>query len=103
MKRKGQLTVTGGDEQITPGVTANSEVARGVHAEEAIGEVALHVGGEPVEVVVVFNEGGDVGVLGPALSGEFGDVAAETARIVTETSPFRVGGCVEEEYGAEVD
>jgi hypothetical protein len=68
-----------------------------VHAEFTIGEVALHGGGEPVEVVAVLDERGDVGVLAEARGGGLGDVALKTAGIVAETGEFGVAGLREDD------
>lgn len=49
-------------EQITARVAANGEVARCVHAQEPVCEIALHRGGEVVESIGVVDEAGDIGV-----------------------------------------
>lgn len=76
--------VTGRDEEITSGVTTDSEVTSGVHTEEAVGEVALHVRREPVEVVVVLDKRGNILILRPSLGGGLGDVTLEAARVVAQ-------------------
>jgi molybdopterin-binding protein len=52
--------VAGRGEEVTSRVAANGEVTSGVHAEESVQEVALHPGSEPVKVLVVFDQTGDI-------------------------------------------
>jgi hypothetical protein len=70
-----------------------------VHAEEAVGEVALHAGGKIGKCLVVVDEIGDLGVGGPVRGGIFGDVAAETARVVAQAGELGIRGVVGENRG----
>lgn len=54
--------VTGRGKEVAAWVSADGEVACCVHAQEAVGEVALHCGAEVVECVGVVDECGHVGV-----------------------------------------
>lgn len=86
---KEESWITGRSEEITSWVAANGEVATGVNAEIAGGEVALKSAEEGGSVFAVLDEVDGVGVFGPALGGLDGDITAKTAGVVAQAGPGR--------------
>jgi len=97
--------VTGGSEEVASGVTTNGKVTASVHTEETVAEISLHASAEGGKVLVVLDEIGNVGVLGPALGCGGRDVATQAAGVVSKSSELRIGGVVRKDrsYGAEID
>lgn len=97
--------VAWGGEDVAAGVSTDPEVARGVHAQQAVDEVALHAGLEVGDGGVSGDQVGAVGVGAGDAGGVGADVAAQTAWVVAQAVGLRVGWDIGEDGddGAEVD
>jgi hypothetical protein len=97
--------VTGGSEEVTSGITTNGKMTTSVNTEEAVAEIALHASAEGSEVLVVFNEIGNVRVFSPALRCGGRNVTTQTAGVVSKPSELWIGGVVRKDrsYRAEVN
>jgi hypothetical protein len=82
-----EVRVAVGSREITAWVAADSEVASGVHAHEAISErryAALHLRPEAVDRLA-FKQAHDLLVVAPLAGGPGRDVALQAARVVSQT------------------
>lgn len=74
--------VTWGSKDISAWVTTNGEVSSSMDTEFSRCEVALHDGLEPVDIGIVTDERGGIGVTGEPRRDPLGDIPLEAARIV---------------------
>lgn len=89
---KEKVWVAGGGEDVSSWVAADEVVACSVHAEDSIGEIALHQVLEVIDVVVVFDESGSVAVRETGRRCIAADIASQTAGVVAQTVCLWVGG-----------
>ena len=99
--------IPGRGEKVSARVATDGVVATGMRTEELVlEEAALEEKGEPVDVVVLCDEGRNLVIVGIARRDIYGDIAAETPWVVAEPGHIiRVRGDIVEGWddGTEVD